>query len=79
MTTALVLTVIPVALAAAFASVGFALLAVAGLVWAAAISVCSTAPVVAGRSHTLNETVASTLSMIAAGIAITGLAVFILS
>ena len=77
MTMALMFTVIPAALAAAFDSVAFALLAGAGLLWVAAIAVCSTAPVVAGRSHTINESVASTLSIFAAGIAIIGLAVFL--
>ena len=79
MTTVLVLSVIPAALAAAFDSAGFALLAGAGLVWATAIAVCSMAPVVAGKNHTANETIAQGLSMIAAAIAVVGLVAFLLS
>jgi hypothetical protein len=75
----IILTAIPAALATAFDSVGFGLLAVAGGLWAAALGVCSTAPVIAGRRHTVNETVAATLSLLAAGIATLGLAVLFLS
>jgi len=79
MTTILILTAIPAALATALDSVGFGLMAVAGGLWAAALGVCSVAPVVAGRGHTINEIIASTLSMLAAAIGTVGLAVLFLS
>ena len=79
MTTILILTALPAALATVFDSVGFGLLTAAGLVWAAAIAVCSAAPLVAGRSHTVNETLASTLSTLAALVAIAGLVVVLLT
>lgn len=79
MTTILVLTVIPAGLAATFDSVGFGLLAAAGLVWAFAVAVCSLAPVVAGRNHSANETLSQGLSMIASAVAVVGLAAVLLS
>ncbi|MBT8166382.1 MAG: hypothetical protein HKO63_00715 [Acidimicrobiia bacterium] len=79
MTTILMLTAIPAVLAAAFDSIGLGLVAVAGIVWAAAIGVCSVAPVVPGRSHTVNEAVASTLSAAAAAIAISGVLVILMA
>lgn len=79
MATILMLTIIPAALAAAFDSVGFGLLAAAGLVWAFAVAVCSMAPVVAGRNRSANETISQGLSLIATAITAIGLVAVLLS
>ena len=79
MTTILSLTVIPAGLAAVFDSVGFGLLAAAGLVWAFAVAVCSIAPVVESGNRSANETLSQGLSMIASVIAVVGLASVLLS
>ena len=73
MMTLLALSAIPAVLAAGFDSLALALLAVAGLVWTAALYVCSVAPVVAGRGVTTSETVASGLSTMAGIVAAVGL------
>lgn len=66
------LTAIPVVLAAGYDSAGFGLVAGGGLLWAAALFVCSDAPVVVGRRATLNESAGALLSLLAAALAITG-------
>lgn len=73
MITLLALSTIPAVLAAGFDSLALALLAVAGLVWAAALYVCSVAPLVTGRGVTTTEVVASGLSTMAGIVAAVGL------
>lgn len=73
MITVLALSAIPAVLAAGFDSTAMALLAVAGLVWAAALYVCSAAPLVAGRRAMITEIVATGLSTTAAFVASIGL------
>jgi hypothetical protein len=73
MITVLALSAIPAVLAAGFDSFAMALLAVAGLVWAAALYVCSVAPVVSGQGVSITETVATGLSATAAVVAALGL------
>jgi len=73
MTSIPVLSAIPAVLAAGFDSAPMALLAVAGLVWAAGLYVCSVAPLVAGRRATITEIVATGLSTTAAFVASLGL------
>lgn len=68
MTTVLVLSAIPAVLAAGFDSVGLALLAVAGLMWAGALYTCTVAPVIVDRHHNLNESLAVMLSLLAAAL-----------
>ncbi len=75
----LVLSAIPAVMAAGFDSLGLALLAAAGLVWAAALYVCSVAPVVAWRQASITESVATGLSTAAAVTAIAGLVMIALS
>jgi hypothetical protein len=79
MTPVLALGAVPVIMAAGFESVWLALFAGVGLVWAAAIYVCSMAPMVAGRERNLNEAVAETLSIVAAVAATTGLFLMLLA
>jgi hypothetical protein len=71
--TVLVPSAIPAVLAAELDSLGLALLALVGLVWAAALYVCSVAPVVSGRGVTITETVATGLSSMAGVVAALGL------
>ena len=73
MITVVVLSVIPVVLAVDLDSAGFALLAVAGFVWAGALFASSVAPIVIGARGNANETIAVTLSTIAAVAAVAGL------
>ncbi len=79
MITVLVLSAIPALLAAGLDSVGLALVAGAGLVWAAALYACSVAPVVAGQDRNVNEIVATRLSMVAATIATIGVLMILLA
>lgn len=72
MTTVLVLSAVPAVLAAGFESPGLGLIAGAGLIWAAALYLCSFAPLVIGGAINLNQTVATTLSTAAAGLAASG-------
>ena len=69
----LLLSAIPAVLAAGFDSFALALLALAGGVWAAALYVCSVAPVVAGQRTTITETVATGLSTVAGMVGVLGL------
>ena len=79
MITVLVLSAVPALLAAGLDSVGLALVAGAGLVWAAALYACSVAPIVAGPGHNVNEVVATRLSMLAATMATTGVLMILLA
>ncbi|MGI9648227.1 MAG: hypothetical protein ACR2OI_06880 [Acidimicrobiia bacterium] len=64
---------IPALLAARLDSAGLAFVAAAGLLWAAGIYLCSTAPVVAGRRRrSVNETLTSALTTLAALLAVVG-------
>ncbi len=72
MTTVLVLTAIPVVLAAGLDSTGFGLVAGAGFLWTAALYACSKAPVIAGRHVTFNESAGAFLSLLATVLAIAG-------
>jgi len=70
---------LPAVLAAGLDSAGLGLVAWAGVVWAASLYICSSAPVVAGQSgRSINEAVASVMEMIAIVIAVAGIAAFIL-
>ena len=72
----LVLSAIPALAAASLGSAGLALLAGAGLLWAAALYACSVAPVVAGSlGRSVNEAVATTCSVLAGAVAILGIVV----
>jgi hypothetical protein len=73
MITVLVLAAIPAAVAAGFDSVGFGLLAVAGLAWAGALYACSVAPMIVGEKHNGNEAIAAGLSTVAALVALAGI------
>ena len=67
------LSTIPALLAAGFDSVGLAVVAIAGVTWAAGISLCTTFPLVAARSgQALNDRIAVVLSTVAAVLAIVG-------
>ena len=75
----LALSTIPALLAAGFDSVGLAVIAIAGVMWAAGISLCTTAPVVAARSGSaLNTRLAIALSMVAAALATGGVILTVL-
>lgn len=71
----LILAAIPATLAAGFDSVGLALLAGAGVAWAAALYICSTVPVIAGSAASLNERLSTGLSILAASLVSFGLLV----
>lgn len=68
----LLASAVPATLAAGFDSPGLALLAVAGFLWAAAVFVCSTAPLIAGISSSLNERISTLLSVAAGSTAAAG-------
>ncbi len=75
MNSILILSAIPATLAAGFDSVGLALVAGAGAVWAAALYICSVAPVIAGGATSVNERLSTGLSMLAASLTLVGIAV----
>ena len=69
----LALSTIPAMLAAGFDSIGLGVVAVAGVVWAVGISLCTSAPLVAARSGSaLNGRLAIAFSMVAAALATGG-------
>lgn len=68
----LLASVIPATLAAGFNSPGLGLLAAAGAIWAVAVFACSAAPLISGTPSSLNERVATALSVAAATAALTG-------
>ena len=72
MITILILSAIPAVLAVDLDSGGFALLAIAGFVWACAHFASSVAPIVVGAKRTTNETIAVALSTLAALVAVAG-------
>ena len=61
----LLASAVPASLAAHFESPGLALLGGAGFLWALAVFVSSSAPVVAGPSSSLNERISALLSVTA--------------
>jgi hypothetical protein len=76
MLTILALSAIPAVLAAGFDSLGLALVAAAGLIWAMGVYACTAAPVVPSRSgEPLNDRLAMALSTGAALLALAGIAV----
>ncbi len=65
----LIVSAIPAILAAGFDSPGFALLAAAGATWAAALYICSVAPVITGGTTSVNERLSTGMSVLAASLA----------
>ena len=79
MLTILILSAIPALLAAGFDSVGLAVVAAAGVVWAAGVSLCTVMPLVPARSGpSINDRMATVLSVLAAGLATAGALLIIL-
>ena len=75
----LLATSVPALLAAGLDSPGLGLVAGAGVVWAAGLFICSSAPVVAGQSgRSVNEAVASVMATLAMLVAVAGIAALIL-
>ncbi|MDH3606395.1 MAG: hypothetical protein OER12_05320 [Acidimicrobiia bacterium] len=68
----LLASAVPATPAAGFNSPGLALLAAAGAIWAAAVFASSTAPLISGTPSSLNERVATALSVAAATAAMAG-------
>ncbi len=79
MVTVLLLSIVPALLAAGLGSAGLALIAAAGLLWAAALFACSRAPVVEGRAASLNESFSTGLSVLATAAAAAGVILVLLN
>ena len=75
----LALSTVPAVLAAGFDSVGLALVATAGVIWALGVYTCTAAPVVPARTGAaLNDRVAALLSIVAGVVATIGAIVTVL-